>query len=374
MGMFDFNKKKKSSRPYKKRQLPSMDDILNRTIAKKAQADPEWGLAMAMQKFGLQPPEGADPVEAAKSDALAKLFRTDPEMQESLKGDYLNNMMPPIDTEMELHSLADSAILEQAKTNPDIMRKLIEKRMDELFGKDKKTSMSQNVNDLIETMKAIEELKGLGGDNSDKKGFLGGLSEALSDPDVIKSVLPLIMGMMNKGQVPQMAQPGGVRQVYVIETPQGLVETDATGYQQYLEEKNRTLIGTTPSNHPKPQVGPVITAQTPHSQPEIVVEDSNQEQEHELSINNILQYLEMEPLEFVSVLGKSLESGDPNPGILRNLLISNTPESFIAMLEPMAADRKDIKNLVDHLKDKKDWLGETISMLKEEANNQKQEL
>ena len=278
------------------------------------------------QLLGIKLPDAEDPVERVKREKLAVALANDEVFMEQVKQEYLNSQAPDVDMETEVDRTVNEAVLLRIQSNPQILEKLAEKRIEALTHDRRKGSP---LADAVEELAAAEEL-------TERLG-LGKRSDKLITPEVIdsfmKNVVPLILGGRAES-----------RQTYVVETPQGIREMNVVDYKAYLEQKTRAQL-------------PAPKATTPPKPPT--------EQPISLYIDEWLPYLEQEPESLALVL-KARAGEDSQVALAVNFLRTHTAEQVLTLISPFKSQGGTVEQVISHLENNPAWLTGLIVALKEE--------
>ena len=304
--------RKKRPSTYTKKD-PTLDKVLEKALIRKAKEDPDWAFRAATRKFNIQEDE-SDTLEKLRQRKLAEVLENDPAFAESLKAEYLDGARSHQDLSAVIDDEVTGAALEELRANPELMRKAVARRITEVTigrGEDEDSSIVKLLHELDEH----EELKArLGGGG-------GGILANLLSPDVIKKVIEVLPSLVGSS-AGQTAQ-----RVYVVETPKGALEMDAATYKRYLEDKQKAL-------------------QAPTMPQGIVAE--------------WLPYLDKPPEEFVAALAQKQQEGNPTASLVLNLLVANSADSILAILQPY---KKDYAEAIEKLEANKAWLEGVIAHL-----------
>ena len=313
----------------KPRKPVTLEDAFQNVLIRKVKEDPEWAFKAATRKFNLAL-EPEDDLEILKRKKIAQLMEDDAEFAEIVKDEYIREHSSPSDAEGDLQEQINQAAMVSLAKNPALMEKAVSRRIESLMGRPK----SGNTADFIEQLESLEELQErLGGNKS--QGFK-------ITPELLTSIIENIPAILGKGD-------GAAPKVYVIEKLDGtLIETNATGYQKYLEDK------------PKKQIAAPQQVESKQ-----LVEPKQEQTKQTLNLSSWLPYLDQEPEIFVSYLTENL---DPNSQFIISVLKSKTADELISTLQQFKARDTETKEAIEKLEQHKEWLEKVIALVRGISN------
>mgnify|MGYP001602228245 CR=1 FL=1 len=313
--------KRKFNRKSIRTPKPPLEKIFERALIRRARDDPEWAFQAAAQQAGITVAE-TDIIQKAKDKAIASAFATDPEFADAAKKEYLESretagIAEAIDAEV------DEATLKALQDDPALMHRAIERRLSQTVGDGAKGSSPLSA--FLEELEEFDSIRERLGQGESKGGLAG-----LLTPEVVQSIFESLPSLLGKGQRP----------VYVVETPEGIVEMGAGEYQKYLGQRKQ------PPSLP-PSKDSVSPAQAP---PPASISA--------LPLKAWLPYLDGEPALFLEALRAS---EDVYAKVALVLLQTKTANDLLAMLQPYKED-PEMKPVIERLETQQDWL-EKVSIL-----------
>ncbi len=161
-----------------------------------------------------------------------------------------------------------------------------------------------------------------------------------------------------------------------MDTPEGVMKTDAAGFQKYLEDKQRKKL-----QAPKPpEATPVVTAPeteqlasptsaTILTEPFVATQTLPASPPPPVSIDfsTMVEFVENDPSQFVAHLTELVANGDQQAITILGLLKSSTADELIATLQPYKV--AGYQEPIEILEKNKEWLEQVIALLKAEEKH-----
>ena len=311
-----FHKNKRQIHPRKALSSDQEDkrlDIKHKKYAHEeliemAKKDPALKREMIMQTFGYKIPERKepDPAEEKKREIKAKLY--------------------------------DQA-LEEIDKDPELKSRYAQNLIAELVG-DAGEGDSKGYSETLDELGTFHRVKEfLESEGAGNKGPLAGLWDPATTRLLLENIMPALMNRSNLPSPPR---------IYIIETKEGLVETDADGYRRYLEERDRKKLSAAPAKEVEavPEVAPV----------------EEEPKQGAIKLSDWIPYLDQDPTIFADHLVECYHLGDENAIFAINLLTSKTADEVIAMLEPFK--KGEYEEGIEKIISNREWLEQVINLLK----------
>lgn len=334
--LFGDKKKPTSRKPYRK---PTQDELDRRETRKEKQE--------AREKFR----------ELIKDNPNAEREWVSKQMGVDLKPP------DPMETrKKEIEATLTEEAFKEISDDPELRKRAAEKIVEQIVGVISKGEEEGGeyegspIDQALELVEGYEELKERFGV---KAGPLGGLINAEFLTELAKQ-LPTIASFLQGKQPP--IQPT----TYVVEVDGQMMEMDAVGYKQLLEQRElkRLEAGKAPKEA-RPKEAPEIKPELGEAEPEIKLEEQPEELKIEelkpelgLDLTLLADYLDEEPISFIDGLVELQQNDSPEAIFILNLMSEKEADMIIEMLQPLKANEA-YKGIVEKLEQKQrdeQWL------------------
>ena len=268
--------------------------------------------------------------------------------------DMLDDSNPIAARKQEIKTKIIDRALKKIDEDPDLTEQFVDMQIGEIIGGGRGSGvevLGEGFGSSIsQALQAIEDLEELKGKIGSKSGPLGGLINA----DTISEILKTIRSLQGHG-IPV----GLPERTYIVQLDGQMYEVSESQYKRYVQEGRVKPIAELEAPRGEKPEGIVEVAEP------VIVEPELPEFLTTLDLEAIARYIDRLPQEFVDQLRLEIQEGSFQSQLLWSFLSENDLDKVVEIITPYRTHSQ-IGQYIEKLLLNQDWLGEVISLIREE--------